>query len=144
MVQLLPPSHAPVPHQALDLAVHLPLHHPLRPPLAADHLPTFHSPPCSPKMHPRSLNFVCHPAISIHHELLTHLYIVELTMDVVAHLQRIADRTGDEVLHETARKAHSACAKNLHEAPGGMSLFLFLSFSLSFSSPPLFWLLIYK
>jgi hypothetical protein len=39
-------------------------------------------------------------------------------MDVVAHLQRIADRTGDAVLHETARKAHSACAKNVNEAPG--------------------------
>jgi len=39
-------------------------------------------------------------------------------MDVVAHLQRIADRTGDALLHETARKAHSACAKNISEAPG--------------------------
>eukprot|EP00026_Physarum_polycephalum_P003793 Phypoly_transcript_03807.p1 GENE.Phypoly_transcript_03807~~Phypoly_transcript_03807.p1 ORF type:complete len:714 (+),score=138.72 Phypoly_transcript_03807:122-2263(+) len=43
---------------------------------------------------------------------------LELTMDVVAHLQRIADRTGDQILHETARKAHSACAKGLSEAPG--------------------------
>lgn len=42
----------------------------------------------------------------------------ELTMDIVAHLQRIADRTGDAVLHDTARKAHSACAKGLSEAPG--------------------------
>jgi hypothetical protein len=41
-----------------------------------------------------------------------------LTMDVVSHLQRIADRTGDAVLHETARRAHSACAKGLSEAPG--------------------------
>jgi hypothetical protein len=43
---------------------------------------------------------------------------LQLTMDVVAHLQRIADRTGDELLHETARRAHSACAKNISEAPG--------------------------
>ena len=43
---------------------------------------------------------------------------LKLTMDVVAHLQRIADRTGDALLHETARKAHSACAKNISEAPG--------------------------
>jgi len=43
---------------------------------------------------------------------------LQLTMDVVAHLQRIADRTGDAVLHETARRAHSACAKGLNEAPG--------------------------
>jgi len=43
---------------------------------------------------------------------------LELTMDVVAHLQRIADRTGDQILHETARKAHSACAKGQSEAPG--------------------------
>jgi len=41
-----------------------------------------------------------------------------LTMDVVSHIQRIADRTGDPILHETARKAHSACAKGLNEAPG--------------------------
>ena len=40
-------------------------------------------------------------------------------MDVVAHLQRIADRTGDRLLHETARKAHSACAKGQSDAPGG-------------------------
>lgn len=44
---------------------------------------------------------------------------MQLTMDMVAHLQRIADRTGDKVLHETARKAHSACAKGLSDAPGG-------------------------
>lgn len=43
---------------------------------------------------------------------------LQLTMDVVSHIQRIADRTGDAVLHETARKAHSACAKGLNEAPG--------------------------
>jgi len=43
---------------------------------------------------------------------------LQLTMDVVAHLQRIADRTGDALLHETARRAHSACAKNINEAPG--------------------------
>jgi hypothetical protein len=43
---------------------------------------------------------------------------MQLTMDMVAHLQRIADRTGDKVLHDTARKAHSACAKSLSEAPG--------------------------
>lgn len=49
----------------------------------------------------------------------------KLTMDMVAHLQRIADRTGDQVLHETARKAHSACAKGLSDSPGGM---LHLSF----------------
>jgi len=39
-------------------------------------------------------------------------------MDVVAHLQRIADRTGDLILHETARRAHSACAKTLNDSPG--------------------------
>ena len=43
-------------------------------------------------------------------------------MDVVSHIQRIADRTGDKLLHETARKAHSACAKGLPEAPGGMHI----------------------
>jgi len=43
---------------------------------------------------------------------------LQLTMDVVAHLQRIADRTGAALLHETARKAHSACAKNQSDAPG--------------------------
>eukprot|EP00026_Physarum_polycephalum_P013592 Phypoly_transcript_14009.p1 GENE.Phypoly_transcript_14009~~Phypoly_transcript_14009.p1 ORF type:complete len:313 (+),score=67.44 Phypoly_transcript_14009:32-940(+) len=43
---------------------------------------------------------------------------LQLTMDVVAHLQRIADRTGDTLLHDTARRAHSACAKSLNEAPG--------------------------
>lgn len=43
---------------------------------------------------------------------------MQLNMEMVAHLQRIADRTGDVVLHDTARKAHSACAKNLSEAPG--------------------------
>jgi hypothetical protein len=43
---------------------------------------------------------------------------LQLTMDIVAHLQRIADRTGDALLHDTARKAHSACAKNVNEAPG--------------------------
>lgn len=46
-------------------------------------------------------------------------------MDVVAHLQRIADRTGDKILHETARKAHSACAKGVSDAPGGMFIFFF-------------------
>lgn len=44
---------------------------------------------------------------------------LELTMEVVAHLQRIADRTGDAVLHDTARKAHSACAKGLSDSTGG-------------------------
>lgn len=43
---------------------------------------------------------------------------LQLTMDMVAHLQRIADRTGDVVLHDTARKAHSACAKSLSDSPG--------------------------
>lgn len=43
---------------------------------------------------------------------------MQLTMDVVAHLQRIADRTGDSILHETARRAHSACAKSISEYPG--------------------------
>ncbi len=47
---------------------------------------------------------------------------LKLTMDIVAHLQRIADRTGDRILRDTARKAHSACAKGLNEAPGGMYL----------------------
>ncbi len=47
------------------------------------------------------------------------LLLAELTIDIVAHLQRIADRTGDSLLHETARKAHSACSKGISEAPGG-------------------------
>jgi hypothetical protein len=55
---------------------------------------------------------------------LANQHVTELTMEVVAHLQRIADRTGDALLHETARKAHSACAKNLNEAPGGMLRYL--------------------
>ena len=55
----------------------------------------------------------------------------QLTMDMVAHLQRIADRTGDQVLHDTARKAHSACAKGLSEAPGGMTPLLFFPLPLS-------------
>lgn len=47
---------------------------------------------------------------------------LQLTMDMVAHIQRIADRTGDPVLHDTARKAHSACAKGLSDSPGGKIL----------------------
>jgi len=36
---------------------------------------------------------------------------LELTMDVVSHCQRIADRTGDPILKETASRAHAAFTK---------------------------------